>query len=153
MLVKKEWLEVHYIDFLKKKKLNVIECKRKDVDFTNQVSVNDWFKRFKPEIVINAAGRVGGIMDNKKFQYDYIYINSMIGLNIINSSLKYNVKKLINLGSACIYPKQTNQPIKEESLLTSILEETNEGYALAKIITLKYCQHLKKSKKKKILYL
>ena len=55
--------------FFKKKKLNVIECKRKDVDFTNQVSVNDWFKRFKPEIVINAAGRVGGIMDNKKFQY------------------------------------------------------------------------------------
>ena len=138
---------------LKKKGLNIIECKRKDIDFTNQSSVNNWFKKFRPEIVINAAGKVGGIMDNKKFQSDYIYINSMIGLNIINSSLKYNVKKLVNLGSACIYPKKTNQPIKENSLLTSNLEETNEGYALAKIITLKYCQHLKKSNNKNFISL
>ena len=76
----------------------------------------------------------------------------MIGLNIINSSLKFNVKKLINLGSACIYPKKTLQPIKENALLSSKLEETNEGYALAKIISLKYCQHLRK-KEKKISYL
>ena len=138
---------------LKKKGLNIIECKRKDIDFTNQSSVNNWFKKFRPEIVINAAGKVGGIMDNKKFQSDYIYINSMIGLNIINSSLKYNVKKLVNLGSACIYPKKTSQPIKENSLLTSNLEETNEGYALAKIITLKYCQHLKKSNNKNFISL
>ena len=69
----------------------------------------------------------------------------MIGLNIINSSLKYKVKKLINLGSACIYPKKTKQPIKESALLSSQLEETNEGYALAKILSLKYSQHLKKN--------
>ena len=110
--------------------------------------MNNWFKKFRPEIVINAAGKVGGIMDNKKFQSDYIYINSMIGLNIINSSLKYNVKKLINLGSACIYPKKTSQPIKENSLLTSNLEETNEGYALAKIITLKVLSTFEKSNNK-----
>ena len=72
----------------------------------------------------------------------------MIGLNIINSSLKYDVKKLINLGSACIYPKKVKQPINENSLLTSALEETNEGYAISKIISLKYCQHIKQKFKK-----
>ena len=80
-----------------------------------------WFKKHKPKIVINAAGKVGGILDNQIFQSDYLFINSMIGLNIINSSLKYNVKKLINLGSACIYPKKTDQPIKESALLSSYL--------------------------------
>ena len=130
---------------LKKKKFNIIECKRKDLDFTKQLLVEKWFKKNKPNIVINAAGKVGGILDNKNFQPDYIYINSMIGLNIINSSFKYNVKKLINLGSACIYPKKAEQPIKENSLLSSFLEETNEGYALAKILSLKYSQHLIRS--------
>jgi GDP-L-fucose synthase len=133
---------------LKKKKFRIIECKRNSVDFTNQLAVDKWFKKNRPDIVINAAGKVGGIMDNNNFQPDYIYINSMIGLNIINSSIKYNVKKLINLGSACIYPKKTRQPIKENSLLSSYLEKTNEGYALAKILTLKYCEHLKKKDKK-----
>ena len=129
--------------FLKKKKFKIIECKRKDLDFTNQSLVEKWFKKNKPKIVINAAGKVGGIMDNKNFQSDYIYINSMIGLNIINASYKFGVKKLINLGSACIYPKKVKQPIKENFLLSSYLEETNEGYALAKILSLKYSQHLK----------
>ncbi len=138
---------------LKKKNFSIINCKRKDLDFTDQNSVNRWFQKHKPEIVINAAGRVGGILDNKSFQADYIYINSMIGLNIINSSLRFNVKKLINLGSACIYPKKNSQPIKENALLSSKLEETNEGYALAKIISLKYCQHLRKKDKKNFISL
>ncbi|MAV82473.1 MAG: GDP-fucose synthetase [Pelagibacteraceae bacterium] len=137
----------------KKKNFNIIECKRKDLDFTNQLLVEKWFKKNKPDIVINAAGKVGGILDNKNFQPDYIYINSMIGLNIINSSFRYNVKKLINLGSACIYPKKAKQPIKENSLLSSFLEETNEGYALAKILSLKYSQHLKKKNKKEFISL
>ncbi len=140
-------------NLLKKKDLKIIDCKRKDLDFTNQLSVDRWFKKNKPDIVINAAGKVGGILDNKSFQPDYIYKNSLIGLNIINSSLKYNVKKIINLGSACIYPKKTPQPIKESALLSSRLEETNEGYALAKIITLKYCQHLRKKNKKEFISL
>ena len=139
--------------FLKKKNFYILKCKRKDLDFTNQYSVDKWFKKHKPEIVINAAGKVGGILDNKNFQSDYIYINSMIGLNIINSSLRYKVKKLINLGSACIYPKKTLQPISESALLTSKLEETNEGYALAKIISLKYCQHLRKKNRKNFISL
>ena len=139
--------------YLKKKNLNIIDCKRKDLDFTNQFAVEKWFKKNKPNIVINAAGRVGGIMDNKNFQPDFIYINSMIGLNIINSAVKYNVTKLINLGSACIYPKKTKQPIKESALLSSYLEETNEGYALAKILSLKYSQHLRKKYKKNFISL
>ena len=131
-------------EFLKKKNIfKVIDCKRKNLDFTNQRSVDAFFKKKKPDIVINAAGKVGGILDNKIYQSEYIYINTMIGLNIVKSCEKYNVKKLINLGSACIYPKVTNQPIKEDALLSSYLEETNEGYALAKILILKYCQHLK----------
>ena len=138
---------------LKKKKINIIQCKRKDLDFTNQIAVDKWFKKNKPNIVINAAGKVGGILDNKNFQSDYIFVNSMIGLNITNCSMKYNVKKLINLGSACIYPKKTEQPIKESALLSSYLEETNEGYALAKIISLKYSQHLKKKYKKEFISL
>ncbi len=133
---------------LKKKKYNLLECKRKDLDFSSQYSVEKWFKKNKPQIVINAAGRVGGILDNNNFQDDFLYINSMIGLNIINSSFNNNVKKLINLGSACIYPKQVKQPINENSLLSSSLEKTNEGYALSKIISLKYCQYLKKKYQK-----
>ncbi|MDC0394148.1 GDP-L-fucose synthase [Candidatus Pelagibacter sp.] len=132
----------------KTKKLNIINCKRKDLDFTSQNLVNKWFKKHQPDIVVNAAGLVGGIMDNYKFQSDYIYINTMIGMNIVNASLKFNVKKLINLGSSCIYPKNVKQPIKEMSLLSSSLEKTNEGYALSKIVTLKYCQYLKKKYKK-----
>ncbi len=129
-------------------KYKILECKRKDLDFTSQNSVDKWFKKKKPEIVINAAGRVGGILDNKNNQSEYLYINTIIGLNIINSSHKFNVKKLINLGSACIYPKKVKQPISENSLLTSALEKTNEGYALAKITSLKYCQYLRRKYKK-----
>jgi len=134
---------------IKKKNLfKIIECNRKDLDLTNQRAVDLWFKKNKPEVVINAAGRVGGILDNSTYQSDYLYINTMIGLNLINSSLKHNVKKLINLGSACIYPKNAKQPIREASLLSSQLEKSNEGYAVAKIVCLKYCQFLKKKLKK-----
>ena len=132
----------------KKNSYKIIDCKRKDLDFTSQTSVDQWFKKNKPEIVINAAGRVGGILDNSTYQSDYLYINTLIGLNLINASLNYKVKKLINLGSACIYPKIVKQPIKEDSLLSSQLEKSNEGYAIAKIVCLKYCQYLKQKLKK-----
>ena len=133
---------------LKKKKFKIINCSRKNLDLTDQKQVDNWFKKNKPNIVINAAGRVGGILDNSTFLSDYIYINTMIGMNIINSSLKYKVSKLINLGSACIYPRNVKQPIKEEYLLSSFLEQTNEGYALAKISCLKYCEYIKKKHNK-----
>ena len=140
-------------NLLKKRGLKIIDCKRKDLDFTNQLSVDKWFKKNRPDVVINAAGRVGGILDNKNFQGDYLYINSMIGLNMINASLRFKVKKFINLGSACIYPKKNKQPIKENSLLSSKLEETNEGYALAKILSLKYLEYLRKKNKKEFISL
>jgi GDP-L-fucose synthase len=128
---------------LQNKNFKIIQCKRKDLDFTSQQQVNKWFKKHRPEIVINAAGRVGGILDNANNKADFIYINTMIGFNILNASLKYNVQKLINLGSACIYPKKTAQPIKEKYLLSSKLEPSNEGYSIAKIATIKYCQYIK----------
>ena len=131
-----------------KKKFHILNCRRKDLDLTIQTNVDYWFKKNKPQIVINAAGRVGGILDNSSYLSDYIYINTLIGMNIINSSFKYNVQKLINLGSACIYPRKVKQPIKEEYLLNSYLEKTNEGYALAKITSLKYCEYLRKQFKK-----
>jgi GDP-L-fucose synthase len=129
---------------LKKKNYKIIDCNRKKLDLTSQDGVDRWFKKNQPDIVINAAGKVGGILDNSKYQSDYLYINTMIGMNLVNASFKYKVKKLINLGSACIYPRNSKQPIKEEYLLNSPLEKTNEGYALAKILILKYCHFLKK---------
>lgn len=133
---------------LVEKKFNVLNVPRKSLDLTNMTLVNSWFKKNKPDIVINAAARVGGIMDNSRFIHEYLNINMMIGFNLINASLKFNVKKFINLGSACIYPKVAKLPIKEDYLLSGYLEKTNEGYALAKIASLKYCSYLKNKKKK-----
>ena len=130
------------LKLVKKKKLKIIDCKRKDLELTNQAEVEKWFKKNRPEIVINAAGRVGGILDNSRFIDEYIYINTMIGFNLLYCAKKFGVKKFINLGSACIYPRESKQPIKESYLLSSKLEKTNEGYALAKISTLKYCEYI-----------
>jgi GDP-L-fucose synthase len=128
---------------LKKNNFNIVDCKRKNLDLTCQEKVNEWFKKNKPSVVINAAGRVGGILDNSSYQADYIYTNTMIGFNLLKAALSNNVKKFINLGSACCYPKETKQPIKEDYLLSSYLEKTNEGYAIAKISTIKYCEYIK----------
>lgn len=133
---------------LLKKKYTIINCLRKELNLVDQLQVDKWFKKNKPDIVVNAAGRVGGILDNSTYIDEYIYINSMIGLNLIAAAHKYNVKKFINLGSACIYPRNVKQPIKEEYLLSSKLEKTNEGYALAKISSLKFCEYIKLKYKK-----
>jgi len=135
-------------NLLKKKKINILSCKRSELDLTNQKQVEDWINKKKPDIVINAAGRVGGILDNSKNKEEYIYINAMIGLNLVKSSFENNVKKFINLSSACVYPKKASQPIDEGALLTSFLEPTNEGYALAKILVLKYCEYINLKYKK-----
>lgn len=133
---------------LKERKYKVISCKRSQLDLTDQKKVKSWFKKNSPNIVINAAGKVGGILDNSLYPEKYLYINTMIGLNLLKNSLDSGVKQFINLASACIYPKKTKQPIKEEYLLSSKLEESNEGYALAKINVLKYCEFLQKKLKK-----
>jgi GDP-L-fucose synthase len=133
---------------LLKKKFYIIECKRAELDLTDQKKVQKWFRKNKPTIVINAAGKVGGILDNSLYPEKYLYTNTMIGLNLIKNCLDYNIKQFINLGSACIYPKKTKQPIKENYLLESKLEESNEGYAIAKIAVLKYCEYAQKKLKK-----
>lgn len=133
----------------KKKNFCIASCPRTSIDLTSQEQVNDWFKKNKPTAVINAAGKVGGILDNSKFQSEYIYTNLMIGLNLLEASRIFGIKKFINLGSACIYPKATPQPIKESYLLSSNLEPSNEGYALAKISVLKFCEYLNKQKNKR----
>ena len=131
------------LNLLKKNHFKIINCKRKDLDFTNQKNVQKWFKKHKPDIVINAAGKVGGILDNSTNPIDYIYQNTMIGYNLISASLKYGVNNFINLGSVSSYPKKVKVPIQENSLLSSFLEQTNEAYAISKIATIKYCQYIR----------
>jgi GDP-L-fucose synthase len=109
-------------------------------DLTNQKTVTDFFEKEKPEYVFLAAAKVGGIMANNTYRAQFIYENLMIQNNIINQSYVHGVKKLLFLGSSCIYPKDCPQPIKEEYLLTGPLEYTNEPYAIAKIAGIKMCE-------------
>lgn len=119
---------------------NIITVDRSRLDLKDQISVKRFFAIKKPEYVFLAAAKVGGIEYNSKYPAEFIHDNIIIQNNIIHSSYINNVKKLMFLGSACIYPKITNQPIKEEYLLTGPLEETNEAYAIAKIAGLKTCE-------------
>lgn len=120
---------------------NLIFRAHSELDLTNQQAVNDFFKQEKPEYVFLAAAKVGGILANNTYPAEFIYENLMIEANIIHASYKYGVKKLLFLGSSCIYPKLAPQPLKEEYLLTGSLEETNEAYAVAKIAGIKLCKH------------
>jgi GDP-L-fucose synthase len=110
-----------------------------EMDLMNQQAVDDFFAREKPEIVVLVAAKVGGIYANDTYRGQFIYENLMIELNVIHAAYKYGVKKLLFLGSSCIYPKLAPQPIKEESLLTGPLEPTNEPYAIAKIAGIRLC--------------
>lgn len=120
---------------------NVITRTSKELDLTNQAAVLAFFEREKPDYVFLAAAKVGGIMANQTYPADFIYINTMIDTNIIHSAYLTGVKKLLNIGSSCIYPRLAPQPMKEESLLTSELEKTNEAYAIAKIAAIKMCRY------------
>ena len=111
-----------------------------ELDLTNQAAVNDFFKTERPDEVYLAAAKVGGIYANSTFPAEFIYQNLMIEANIINAAWKSDVKKLLFLGSSCIYPKLSTQPIKEDALLTGLLESTNEPYAIAKIAGIKLCE-------------
>lgn len=121
---------------------NIITRTHSELDLTRQADVEKFFASEKPEYVFHAAGKVGGIAANSNALADFMYINTMIAMNVINSAWQNGCKKLEFLGSSCIYPRMAPQPIKEEYLLTSALEKTNEGYALAKIAGLKYCEYL-----------
>ncbi len=112
---------------------NIIVKTHKELDLTRQKDVEEFFKNEKPEYVFLSAAKVGGILANSTYPADFIYQNLAISMNVIHSSYLYGVKKLLFLGSSCIYPKLCPQPIKEEYLLSGYLEKTNEAYAIAKI--------------------
>ncbi len=120
--------------------INLIYKTHEELDLTNQKAVEDFFDIEKPEYVILAAAKVGGIMANNTYRADFIYENLAIQNNVIHQSYIHKVKKLLFLGSTCIYPKNAPQPMSEDSLLTSELEHTNEPYAIAKIAGIKMCE-------------
>jgi GDP-L-fucose synthase len=126
--------------FKNKEYKKLITVKKNKLDLLDQKKTEKYLKSIKPEFVIIAAARVGGILANEKNKADFIYQNIMIQTNLINSSYKAGVKKLIFLGSSCIYPKFSKQPIREDSLLSGKLEKTNDAYAIAKIAGIKMCE-------------
>jgi GDP-L-fucose synthase len=119
---------------------NIIGRTHEELDLTNQVAVQQFFEKEKPQQVYLAAAKVGGIHANDTYPADFIYINLMIEANVIHAAYKSGIKKLLFLGSSCIYPKLAQQPMGEESLLSGHLESTNEPYAIAKIAGIKLCE-------------
>lgn len=118
---------------------NLVLAGKNALDLRNQLEVNEFFRKEKPDIVFLAAARVGGIYANNTYRAEFIYDNLMMEANVINAAYKYGVKKLLFLGSSCIYPKMAAQPLREDALLTGELEPTNEPYAIAKIAGIKMC--------------
>ena len=127
---------------LKKGYKNLITCDRKTLNLRDKASLNNWFKNNKPEIVIDAAAKVGGIGANINSHDKFLLENLEIQNNLIDISFQNKIKRFLFLGSSCVYPRNTNQPMREEQLLTGELEPTNEGYALAKITGMKLCEYL-----------
>ena len=119
---------------------NILTFSSKELDLRDQLSVDEFYKKEKPDFVILAAAKVGGIHANNKYKAEFIYDNLMIESNVIHFAHKNNVKKLLFLGSSCIYPKESPQPIKEEYLLSGHLEPTNKPYAIAKIAGIELCK-------------
>src|SRR5690606_28943433 len=119
---------------------NILTCSRTELDLTNQTDVNAFFERKKPAQVYLAAAKVGGIHANNEYPAEFIYENLMIEANIINAAHQSGVQQLLFLGSSCIYPKFADQPMREDALLTGVLESTNEPYAVAKIAGIKLCE-------------
>ena len=135
--------ELERLGFSEKNERKKLLCpKREQLNLLNFEELNLWFKQFNPSIVIIAAAKVGGIVANNENTYDFILENLKIQTNLIELSHIHKVKKLLFLGSSCIYPKLSSQPIKEEYLMTNSLEKTNEFYAVAKIAGIKLCQSL-----------
>ena len=136
---------------LKKEGCDILTEEKKNLNLLNQIETESWIKKYEPKIIILAAAKVGGIKFNMLNKASFLYENLMIQNNVINSASKLNVEKLVFIGSSCIYPKETTQPIKEESLMQGPLEETNEGYALAKIAGLKLCKYINEELNKKFI--
>ena len=120
---------------------NIVARSHAELDLERQAAVEAFFEVERPDYVILAAAKVGGIGANSSLPAEFIYDNLAVALNVIHSAYKYGVKKLLNLGSSCIYPKMAPQPLKEEYLLSGPLEPTNEAYAIAKIAAIRLCKH------------
>jgi len=130
---------------LKKSGYNeIITATRSELDLLNQQAVKNFITEQKPDVIIIAAAKVGGILANNDFPYEFLMENLIIETNLIQAAVDHNIEKVIFLGSSCIYPKFAEQPIREDSLLTGPLEPTNEWYAIAKIAGVKLCQSLRK---------
>jgi GDP-L-fucose synthase len=123
--------------------INLLTASRSDLDLENVLAVQQWFNEQRPSVVVLAAAKVGGIYANKTYPADFLLSNLKIQTNVIETAWQAGVKRLLFLGSSCIYPKFAEQPIREEALLTSSLESTNEYYAIAKITGVKLCQALR----------
>ena len=136
---------------LEKENCKILKVAKRELDLINQKSTEEWLFCNKPEIIILAAAKVGGIKFNMQNKAAFLYENLMIQNNIIYAASKLNVEKLVFLGSSCIYPKETSQPISEDSLMRGALEETNEGYAIAKIAGLKLCKFINEELNKKFI--
>jgi GDP-L-fucose synthase len=119
---------------------NIITRTHQELDLTNQCSVQDFFLQERPDFVVIAAAKVGGIYANNTYPAEFIYQNMMIEINVIHAAYKTNVRRLLFLGSTCIYPREVDQPMCEDALLTGVLEPTNEPYAIAKIAGIKLCE-------------
>jgi GDP-L-fucose synthase len=119
---------------------NILTATRDQLDLRDQAAVNYWFRANRPEYVFLVAGTVGGILANSTRRAEFIYDNTMIHATVVHASYLYDVRKLLYLGSSCIYPRHATQPITEEALLTGLLEPTNEPYAIAKIAGIKLCE-------------
>lgn len=127
---------------------NLLLRTSKELDLRNQQLVNDFFRKEQPEFVFLAAAKVGGIIANNTYPADFIRDNLMVELNVIDAAAQYGTKKLLFMGSSCIYPREAPQPMAESCLLTSPLEKTNEAYAIAKIAGIKLCQAYRRQYKK-----
>lgn len=123
---------------------NLITATSRELDLRNQQKTTDFVAKYKPDVVIIAAAKVGGILANNEYPWQFLYDNLMIEANLINAAHKNDIQDVIFLGSSCIYPRLASQPLKEEYLLTGSLEPTNEWYAIAKITGIKMCQALNK---------
>src|SRR5512142_193704 len=119
---------------------NLLTASREQLDLRDQAAVNYWFRANRPEYVIHAAGTVGGILANSTRPAEFIYDNMMMHATVVHAAHLHGVRRLLYLGSSCIYPRECPQPIREEYLLTGLLEPTNEAYAIAKISGIKLCQ-------------
>ncbi len=126
---------------------NIIYKTSKELDLTDYSQTSAFFQKHKPEYVFMCAGTVGGIIANNTYPVEFTQNNTLMAINVIKSAYESNVKKFLYLGSSCIYPKECQQPIKEDYLLTGLLEPTNEGYAIAKILGIKLCQYYRREYK------